>query len=138
MSHEHHPSHFNTYVTIFVVLCVFTALSWIADLMHLANHKLLIVIVLAIASAKALCVMAVFMHLQFERAWKYLLLAPTLILASAIPFALAPDVGLHYYTVDVPQLHEYEKMRAGRVEHSPNSPEGDVHPAEHGDAPKPH
>jgi len=129
MSDEHHESHFRTYVTIFFVLCIFTALSWIADLMHLANHNLLIVIVLAIASAKALCVMAVFMHLQFERAWKYLLLAPTLILASAIPFALAPDVGLHYYTVDVPQLHEYQKRQAV-IEHGPNKPAGDIHPAE--------
>ncbi|MDZ4686398.1 MAG: cytochrome C oxidase subunit IV family protein [Planctomycetaceae bacterium] len=138
MSDEHHHSHFRTYVTIFLVLCVFTALSWIADLMHMANHNLLTVIVLAIASAKALCVMAVFMHLQFERAWKYLLLAPTLILASAIPFALAPDVGLHYYTVDVPQLHEYQRLNAARVEHSPNSPQGDVDPAHHGNAPEPH
>jgi cytochrome c oxidase subunit 4 len=112
MSDEHHPSHFGTYVTIFIVLCVFTALSWIADLMHLANHKLLVVIVLAIATAKALCVMAVFMHLQFERAWKYLLLAPTAILAMALPFALAPDVALHYYTPDVPQMKEYERMQA--------------------------
>jgi cytochrome c oxidase subunit IV len=131
MSDDHHDSHFTTYVTIFIVLCVFTAMSWVADLMHLANHNLLIVIVLAIASAKALCVMAVFMHLQFERAWKYLLLAPTLILASAIPFALAPDVGLHYYTVDVPQLHEYQRQQAAQVEHAAGRPEGDVHPAEH-------
>jgi cytochrome c oxidase subunit IV len=137
MSDEQHPSHFGTYVTIFVVLCIFTAMSWVADLMHLANHNLLIVIVLAIASAKALCVMAVFMHLQFERAWKYLLLAPTLILASAIPFALAPDVGLHYYTVDVPQLHEYQKRQA-TLEHSPNRPEGDVDPAEAAHAPQSH
>jgi cytochrome c oxidase subunit 4 len=128
MSDEHHHSHFGTYVTIFCVLCVFTALSWIADLMHMANHNVLVVIVLAIATAKALCVMAVFMHLQFERAWKYLLLAPTLILASAIPFALAPDVGLHYYTVDVPQLHEYERQQAAAAEHAGHGAD-DEHPA---------
>lgn len=129
MSDEHHESHFGTYVTIFLVLCVFTGLSWLADIMHLANHAVLTVIVLAIASAKALCVMAVFMHLKFERAWKYLLLAPTLILASAIPFALAPDVAMHYYTTDVPQAKEYARLQAAAGEHGTADHAG----GEHGD-----
>jgi cytochrome c oxidase subunit 4 len=48
--------------------------------------------------------MLFFMHLLFERAWKYVLLAPTIILAIGIPLALLPDIGLHYYTEDVPQM----------------------------------
>jgi hypothetical protein len=58
--------------------------------------------------------MMVFMHLKFERAWKYLLLAPTLILACTIPFALAPDIAFHYYTQDAPQVYEFE---AGHGDH---------------------
>jgi cytochrome c oxidase subunit 4 len=112
---------------------VFTALSWIADEMQMANKNLLRVIVLAIATAKALCVMAVFMHLQFERAWKYLLLAPTLILASAIPFALAPDVALHYYTPDVPQMKEYARLQAAAAAEHGGTHHGDDHHAPVGD-----
>jgi cytochrome c oxidase subunit 4 len=50
-----------------------------------------------------------FMHLKFERAWKYMLLGPTLILAAGLMIALVPDVGRHYYTVDSPQVHEHAR-----------------------------
>jgi cytochrome c oxidase subunit 4 len=59
--------------------------------------------VLAVAVAKAQFVMRYFMHLKFEGAWKYVLLLPTAILACGLPLALAPDIGLHYYTPDTPQ-----------------------------------
>lgn len=111
VSHEQHDSHAATYFMVFLALCVFTAMSVVADIVHLADKNVLRVIVLAIATAKALCVMMFFMHLKFERAWKYLLLVPTLILASALPFALMPDVGMHYYTPDVPQIREYARMQ---------------------------
>lgn len=115
---EHHESHGGAYFVVFLALCGFTAVSVAADLLHFENRNVLRIVVLAVATAKALCVMMYFMHLKFERAWKYLLLAPTLILASAIPFALMPDVGLHYYTPDVPQLHEYEhQQEAGAAHH---------------------
>ncbi|MDX1967638.1 MAG: cytochrome C oxidase subunit IV family protein [Planctomycetaceae bacterium] len=121
MSHEHHESHGATYFVVFLALCVFTAMSVAADMVHMADKNVLRVIVLAIATAKALCVMLYFMHLKFERAWKYLLLAPTFILASALPFALAPDVGLHYYTPDVPQVKEYARLMAAEQQgHSPD------------------
>jgi cytochrome c oxidase subunit 4 len=62
--------------------------------------------VLAVASAKALLVMIYFMHLKFEGRWKFVLLAPTIILALGLPLALLPDVGAHYYLLDVPQDRE--------------------------------
>lgn len=113
--HEHHESHAATYFMVFLALCVFTVLSVAADSLHLANKNVLRVIVLAIASAKALCVMLFFMHLKFERAWKYLLLLPTFILASAIPFALMPDVGIPYYTPEAPQRKEYARLMAAEA-----------------------
>ena len=109
--HEFH-SHGKLYLTVFFVLCGFTLVSIAADLVHIPNRALLVGIVLSVAVCKALCVMLIFMHLKFERAWKYLLLAPTLILACTIPFALTPDVGMHYYTVVVPQRAEYEAKQA--------------------------
>jgi cytochrome c oxidase subunit IV len=106
--HEHHESHAGAYLAVFIALCGFTAVSVVADLMHIPNRVVLVAIVLAVATAKALCVMLYFMHLKFERAWKYMLLAPTFILAAGMMIALIPDIGEHYYTVDSPQVHEYE------------------------------
>ncbi|MBI1345414.1 oxidase [bacterium] len=131
MSHDHAESHAGTYFAVFLALCVFTGLSVLADTMHLGNKNVLRVIVMAIAVAKAMCVLLFFMHLKFERAWKYLLLAPTLILASAIPFALMPDVGMSYYTPTAPQHLEYERMQASAEHHS----EGAEHHAEGEHAP---
>lgn len=109
--HDEYHSHGKLYLSVFFALCGFTGISIVADLVHIPNRAMLIGIVLSVAVCKALCVMLIFMHLKFERAWKYLLLAPTFILACTIPFALAPDVGMHYYTVTVPQLAEYEAQQ---------------------------
>ncbi len=106
--HEHHESHGGLYLIVFFALCGFTAISWVADVVHLPSRTLLVAIVLSVATAKALCVMMYFMHLKFERAWKYLLLAPTFVLAAGLMIALLPDIGMHYYTLDVPQVHELE------------------------------
>ena len=82
--------HHTNYLLIFIALCICTALSVVADIIHLDNKILLITIVLAIATAKALFVMTYFMHLKFEGAWKFVLLAPTMILAMGLPLALLP------------------------------------------------
>lgn len=105
--HDEHASHGAAYFRVFCALCVFTGISVVADLVHLPSKIMLGAIVLAVAVAKALCVMMFFMHLKFERAWKYLLLAPTIILACALPLSLRPDIGETYYVPDVQQLRDY-------------------------------
>lgn len=115
--HEHHESHGAAYFRVFIALCVFTVISVVADLVHLPNKILLGAIVLAVAVAKALCVMMFFMHLKFERAWKYLLLAPTIIIAAALPLSLRPDIGETYYTPDVQQLRDYDEQQAHVGDH---------------------
>lgn len=104
---EHHDEHHHNvpYAAIFYLLCIFTGISWLADECRefIPGHGILVTIVLAVAAAKASCVMLYFMHLKFERRWKFVLLAPTFILACGLPLALIPDVGLNYYEVDVPQ-----------------------------------
>ncbi|MBS0206674.1 MAG: cytochrome C oxidase subunit IV family protein [Planctomycetes bacterium] len=129
---EEFHSHGKLYFSIFLVLCCFTGISIAADLIHLPNRAMLAGIVLAVAVCKALCVMLIFMHLKFERAWKYLLLTPTLILAFTIPFALAPDVGMHYYTQTAPQIREFEAQQAAGGGHGGHGNPGghDAHPAE--------
>ncbi len=118
--HEHH-SHGRTYFLVFCALCVFTLMSIAADAFDIPNKNVLRVIILTVATSKALCVMMYFMHLKFEGAWKYLLLAPTFILAFTIPFALTPDMGMSYYTRDVPQVYEQEAREAAAAKdgHTP-------------------
>lgn len=105
MSQSDHVDHAALYRSVFLLLCVFTGVSWIADELKefIPGVWLLPVIVLGVALMKALCVLLIFMHIKFERAWKYVLLAPTTILAIGLPLALLPDVGVHYYHIDVPQ-----------------------------------
>lgn len=116
--HEHHESHAKLYFSVFIALCCFTALSVLADMLKAVNPGVIKAVVLAVATAKALCVMLFFMHLKFERAWKYMLLAPTFILAAGLMFSLIPDVGKHYYTVDSPQVHEHERDQKLGDEHA--------------------
>lgn len=98
-----HP-HVN-YWMIFAALCVLTVVSWVAD--EVGNKGLVLaLVVLAVATCKALFVMMYFMHLKFEGKWKFVLLAPTIVLAMAIPAALMPDIGSHYYDYQVPQLEQ--------------------------------
>ena len=102
-----HKSHDKIYGLVFLALCIFTGLSFYADILPVKeagsesesgwSTPVIAVIVLAIAVAKATCVMLFFMHLKWERGWKYVLLAPTTILAIGFPIALMPDIGFHYY-----------------------------------------
>ncbi len=131
-AHEEHHPHVN-YWLIFILLCILTGVSALADKLSDWNvlHKgiLLTFIVLAVACAKALFVMMYFMHLKFEGQWKFVLLAPTIVLAMAIPAALMPDIGSHYYDYDVPQTRaaRHESEEAGRGAETPG-----------GEAPAPH
>lgn len=138
MSHDDHETHHVNYVLVFFALCGFTALSVVFDVfdaLSLHNHAVKIVLVMAVAVAKALCVMMFFMHLKFEGNWKYVLLAPTTILAIGLPLALMPDVGVAYYTSTAPQHGEWgEEMQEYRATHSHGDGHGgadhDSHAAE--------
>lgn len=100
--HEAHPVN---YKLIFAFLCACTIFSVLADMYGkgMIGRAVLIGIVLFIAVCKALFVLLYFMHIRFEGPWKYVLLSPTLVLAMAIPFTLAPDISFHYYNMEVPQ-----------------------------------
>lgn len=122
-NHEEH--HHPPYKFIFMILIICTGLSWLADELKdsFPGGGVLTVTVMAIAAMKASCVMLYFMHLRFERHWKYVLLGPTFILAVGLPLALFPDVAVHYYDVDVPQ-NPVENRAAGNYH-------GEVEAGEH-------
>lgn len=121
MAHDNHATHHVNYLAVFFVLCGCTALSVAFDILKF-EKPVTIVLVLAVAVAKAMCVMMFFMHLKFEGNWKYVLLAPTTILAIGLPLALMPDIGVPYYTSTAPQrgawadevhqFHEHEHAAA--------------------------
>lgn len=103
--HDAHP-HVN-YFAIFIALCVCTGISILLDLFESQSLRWVIVfLVLAVAVAKALFVLTYFMHLKFEGNWKFIILLPTTILAIGLMVALTPDIALHYYTPDIPQVHQ--------------------------------
>lgn len=106
-AHESHDTHHVNYLAIFGVLCICTVLSVVFDSISSLPKAVLIVLVLAVACTKALCVMMYFMHLKFEGNWKFVLLAPTTILAIGLPLALFPDIGRSYYTSVAPQTGEW-------------------------------
>jgi cytochrome c oxidase subunit 4 len=110
----HHDAHAGghhhvNYFAIFIALLVCTAISIVFDLLPKSgNLKYLVVfLVLSVATAKALFVMTYFMHLKFEGGWKFVVLLPTAILSVGMMVALMPDIGLHYYTYDVPQVRDH-------------------------------
>ncbi|MFH5804140.1 cytochrome C oxidase subunit IV family protein [Alienimonas sp. DA493] len=107
-----HP-HAN-YLAVFGVLCGLTLISAGFDLLPNPPKLVLAALVFGVATAKAYCVMAWFMHLKFEGGWKYIVLVPTSLLGLGLVLALLPDIGIHYYTVEadptdaVPALAENE------------------------------
>lgn len=108
------------YWHIFYALCALTVASVIADVYGGSLGRFVIaLVVLTVACLKAMFVMLYFMHLKFEGNWKIVLLAPTMVLALAIIAALTPDIGMHYYDVQVPQIIE-----AAAAQHD----EGTSHP----------
>jgi cytochrome c oxidase subunit 4 len=130
-SHADHDTHHVNYLAIFGVLCVCTALSVVFDVIHLSK-AVTIVLVMSVAVTKALCVMMFFMHLKFEGNWKFVLLAPTTILAIGLPLALYPDVGASYYTQTAPQVtswaEEISEYQEHHAEHA--EPAAPIEPAE--------
>jgi len=107
---EAHPR--VNYFAVFVALCFCTAISVAVDIIEI-SPLLLVALVLAVATAKALFVMTYFMHLKFEGRWKFIVLAPTAILAMGLMVALSPDLAMHYYVNEAPQARAARDVVAG-------------------------
>ncbi|TWT57321.1 hypothetical protein KOR42_06810 [Thalassoglobus neptunius] len=131
MDHAHDDSHPHVnYFGVFIALCICTAISVAFDLIEI-SPILLVGLVLAIALAKALFVMTYFMHLKFEGRWKFVVLAPTAVLAVGLMIALAPDMAMHYYTMDTPQSKMVVVTHGGDGHHSEEGDEGHHAEEEH-------
>ena len=88
------------FVGVFLMLCALTALSFWISQSHLMDDRLTgWLAMMGVAFAKACLVIMFFMHLLWERHWKYALTIPAMIMGSLLVLLLVPDIGFrtkHY------------------------------------------
>ncbi|MCH2182239.1 MAG: cytochrome C oxidase subunit IV family protein [Mariniblastus sp.] len=93
-------SQHRVFLVVFGLLVVLTGLSfWIANSAIMENRILGWSVMIGISICKAMLVVAFFMHLWWERAWKYALTIPTLFMGCMLVLLLVPDIGMrtdHY------------------------------------------
>jgi len=96
---DHSKNRKSFFAIIFVMLCVLTGMSfWIAN-SHLMERPLTgWTAMMAISTAKAMLVILFFMHLWWEKSWKYVLTLPAMIIGVVLVLLLIPDVGNRFAT----------------------------------------
>ena len=83
------------FTIVFLMLCGLTGLSyWIANSQLMNNQTIGWAAMMAVSAAKAMLVVLFFMHLWWERAWKYVLTIPALIMGTLLVLLLVPDIGM--------------------------------------------
>jgi len=102
-------SHRTVFTIVFVMLCGLTALSyWIANSHLMENQLTGWLAMMAVSVAKAMLVITFFMHLWWEKKWKYVLTIPALLMGMLLVILLVPDVA--------DRISTYSKTRS---EHAP-------------------
>ena len=93
---EHGHGSLGTYLSVFLALCVLTAISFAVgsskDLRENAPAVMMAMMIL-VSCAKAMLVILFFMHLKYEANWKYVLTVPASIMSLFLMFMLWPDIG---------------------------------------------
>lgn len=84
-----------TFVVVALMLCGLTALSFWISRSHLMDHRLTgWTAMMAVSFSKAFLVGMFFMHLLWERRWKYALTIPAMVMGTLLVLLLVPDIGL--------------------------------------------
>ncbi|MEX2185698.1 MAG: cytochrome C oxidase subunit IV family protein [Pirellulales bacterium] len=131
--HEHHTS-LGLYVYVFVALCVLTGASFFTysdkwPFHHPDQEWVGWTFMMAVSCTKAMLVIMFFMHVKYEKSWKYVLTIPTAMMATFLVLMLVPDVGMrtHHYS-------EERMQNAARNPHADDDAEhdGDHNAGEHG------
>src|SRR5215217_6502820 len=97
--HAHGPATTRPFMVVFAALCVFTAVSFIVNYFVRGGYVSVgtgFVLILGVATIKALLVVTYFMHLKWDWNRLYFLIIPALILAPMLVLALLPDVLLYW------------------------------------------
>lgn len=101
--HGHHASLW-LYIYVFFALCVLTGASFFtySDAWPFHNPGQEWVgwtFMMAVSCTKAMLVIMFFMHVKYEKSWKYVLTIPTAMMAVFLVLMLVPDIGMrtqHY------------------------------------------
>jgi cytochrome c oxidase subunit 4 len=101
--HGHHPG-LGLYLYIFVALCVLTGASFFTysdawPFHHPGQEWVGWTFMMAVSCTKAMLVIMFFMHVKYEKSWKYVLTIPTALMAVFLVLMLVPDIGMrtrHY------------------------------------------
>ena len=103
---EKPKSHRGVFIVVFLMLCALTGLSfWIAN-SHLMEDKMMgWMAMMGVSVAKAFLVVTFFMHLWWEKNWKYVLTIPAILMAALLVMLLVPDIA--------DRVQTYSKTRAG-------------------------
>ncbi len=98
-------SHRGVFVMVFLMLCALTGLSfWIAN-SHLMQHRMTAwLAMMTVSVAKAFLVVTFFMHLWWEKKWKYVLTIPAILMSALLVMLLVPDIA--------DRVSTYSKTRA--------------------------
>ena len=92
-------SNTKVFLFVFLMLCALTGISfWVANSYLMENRIVGWSAMMLVSVAKALLVILFFMHLWWERAWKYVLTIPALFMGVLLVLLLVPDVGYRYLT----------------------------------------
>jgi cytochrome c oxidase subunit 4 len=99
---HHQPHSVNQngiFVAVFLMLCALTGLSfWVANSHLMDNRMVGWGAMMSVSIAKAMLVILFFMHLWWERAWKYVMTVPAFIMGVLLVILLIPDVGFRTET----------------------------------------
>ena len=105
-------------VMVFLSLSILTCLSyWIANSALMENRLLAWGSMLAVSITKAALVGGFFMHLWWERAWKYVLTIPAMIMGCLLVILLIPDIAFRTngYSLQrrqaAPEINPFDGMR---------------------------
>jgi cytochrome c oxidase subunit 4 len=94
---EHHaPGGLMKYLSVFVALCILTAISYaVGNSQSLRNNspQVMWAMMMAVSCAKAMLVIMFFMHLMWEANWKYVLTIPATLMSLFLLLMLVPDIG---------------------------------------------
>ena len=87
-------NHKKIFVVVFLMLCALTAMSFWISRSYLMDDVLTgWLAMMAVSVAKASLVILFFMHLWWERAWKWVLTIPSLIMGTLLVLLLVPDIA---------------------------------------------
>jgi cytochrome c oxidase subunit 4 len=128
--HDHAHGGVGKYLAVFAALCVLTAISF-----GVANSPLMEskftgwAIMMAVSCAKAMLVIAFFMHLIWEANWKYVLTIPASIMSCFLVLMLVPDIGYRtrHYSEErliyaAPPVEGERSVTHGGEHHGPKLP----------------